>query len=132
MTESKQTGQTPASQRFDFGLPVPKLDGSIPEAVRPFFEAGLKAQSQLLELCGHRVRAWFDWPEKFFACKTIDDLTTAQSDYFVRMQRDYAAFVDGVLRSAIIEQEELEEGVEEESEGETPSEKTETLHREAA
>ena len=86
MKQSKQTGRTFGGVGLPLGLPTPKLEG-VPEAVRSFVEVGMKMQSEVLELCGHRARAWLDWPEKYCACKTMDDLTTAQSGYLTRMQR---------------------------------------------
>jgi hypothetical protein len=108
MKQSKQTGRTFGGVGLPLGLPTPKLEG-VPEAIQPFIEVGMKIQSEILGLCGHRARAWLDWPEKYCACKTMDDLTTAQSDYLTGMQRDYAQLLDGILRDALIEQDEFEE-----------------------
>ena len=113
MKQSKQTGRAIGGVGLPFGLPIPKLEG-VPEAVRPFVEVGMKMQSEVLELCGHRARAWLDWPEKYCACKTMDDLTTAQSGYLTRMQRDYAHYLDCVLKDTLIEQDEFEEDVQDE------------------
>jgi hypothetical protein len=108
MKQSNQTGRTFGGVVLPLGLPTPKLEG-VPEAIQPFIEVGMKIQSEILGLCGHRARAWLDWPEKYCACKTMDDLTTAQSDYLTGMQRDYAQLLDGILRDALIEQDEFEE-----------------------
>jgi len=113
MKQSKQTGRTFGGVGLPLGLPTPKLEG-VPEAVRSFVEVGMKMQSEVLELCGHRARAWLDWPEKYCACKTMDDLTTAQSGYLTRMQRDYAHYLDCVLKDTLIEQDEFEEDVQDE------------------
>ena len=108
MKQIKQTGKACGGVGLPFGLPIPKLEG-VPEAVRPFVEVGMKMQSEALELCGHRARAWLDWPEIYCACKTMDDLTMAQSDYLTRMQRDYAHYLDCVLKDTLSEQDEFEE-----------------------
>ena len=113
MKQSKQTGRTFGGVGLTLGLPTPKLEG-VPEAVRSFVEVGMKLQSEVLELCGPRARAWLDWPEKYCACKTMDDLTTAQNGYLTRMQRDYAHYLDCVLKDTLIEQDEFEEDAQDE------------------
>ncbi len=127
MKQSKQIGVTGVGPSMPLPLPAPQLEG-IPEAVRPFVEMGMKLNSEFLELCGHRARAWLDWPDDYSSCKTTEDLTEAQNTYFTRMQHDYAHFLDGILRDTMIEQEEFEEEVEEE-ERQLESGKS---HREAA
>ena len=127
MKQSKQSGRTLSGQSLPLGIPAPKIDG-IPEAVRPFVEIGMKMQSEFLELCDHRCNAWLDWPETCGCCETVEDLTSAQSDYLTRMQCDYAHFLDGVLRDTMIEQDEFEE----DAEGEGSQLETGTPHREAA
>lgn len=127
MEQSKQTSGTLGGLGLPLGIPAPQIEG-VPEAVRPFVEIGMKMQSEFLELCGHRARAWLDWPEKYCGCKTVDDLTKAQSDYLTRMQRDYAHFLDGVLRDTMIEQDEFEE----EAQDEESQPETGDLQREAA
>jgi len=127
MTMSKQTGKTHGGYGLAAGILMPEPE-RLPENVRPFVEIGMKVQSEFLTLCGHRVRAWFDWPEKLCACKTAADLTTAQGDYLATMQHNYAVYLDGVLRDAMVEQDELEEDGEDGSSGH----ETETPHREAA
>jgi hypothetical protein len=127
MKQSKETGGTVGSLGLQLGIPAPRIEG-IPEAIRPFVEIGMKMQSDVIELCGHRARAWLDWPDTCSSCKTVEDLTSAQSDYLTCMQRDYAHFMDGVLRDTMIEQDEYEE----DAEGEESILKTGTPHREAA
>lgn len=127
MKQSKQTSGTRGGLSLPLGLPTPQIEG-VPEAIWPFIEIGMKLQSEYVELCGHRVRAWLELPENCRTCKTIDDLTAVQSGFLTKMQHDYAHFLDGILRDTMIEQDEFEE--EEEKEGNEPE--TGTLHREAA
>lgn len=103
--------ESTSSNRFrdlTTGIPAPRLD-SIPEAFRPFVEIGMELQSEVLQLCGGRVRAWLDWPGQCISCKNVDDLSTAQRNYFVQMQKDYAHFMDAVLQDTLIEQDEYRE-----------------------
>ena len=127
MKQSRQTGKTPAGHSMAAGVPALEPE-AFAEAVQPFVEIGMKAQSEFLKLYGRRARAWFDWPGKFCACKTMQDLTAAQGGYLTTMQHDYAVYIDGVLRDAMLEQDELDE----EDEDGSPERETETLHREAA
>jgi len=135
MKQSKQNGGMFSGKGLYVGIPAPKIEG-VPEDVRPFVEMGMKMQSEFLELCGHRCNAWLDWPEEYCTCKTMEDLTTAQSGYLAKMQRDYAHFLDCILRDTLIEQDEFEEEeveVEEKKAEEKDSQlKTGVPHREAA
>jgi hypothetical protein len=131
MKQSKQSGGTIGDKGLYVGIPTPKLEG-VPEAFRPFFEVGMKMQSELFELCGHRCNAWLDWPEQYCTCKTMEDLTTAQSEYLTRMQRDYSQFLDCILRDTLIEQDEFEEEAEDKAQDKQSQPKTEVPHREAA
>ncbi len=129
MKQSKQSGGTIGGRGLYVGIPAPKLEG-VPEAVRPFVEMGMKMQSEFLELCGHRCNAWLDWPEKYCSCKTMEDLTSVQIGYLTKMLRDYAHFLDGILRDTLIEQDEFEE--EEKAEEKDSQLKTGVPHRKAA
>jgi hypothetical protein len=129
MTKSKHTGRTLGGRAFEISIPTPKLD-FVPEAVQPFIEIGMKLQSEFLEMWGHRYRAWLGWQEEFCACKTMDDLTTAQGDYLTRMHRDYTAFLDGVLHDAMVVQDELDEDDNEPVV--KPEDATNPLHHKAA
>ena len=126
MTQSKKSGGTLGNQDVPIGIPAPKLEG-IPEAARPFVEMSMKLQAQILELYGHRCCAWLDWPDKSCTCKTMEDFTKVHSDYLTNMQRDYAQFMDRVLRETLVEQKEFEE----EAQDQAHPLKTGT-HREAA
>ena len=108
MSTKKNAAPPKSKQDLIFGLPTPQLD-TIPEAMRPACEIGMKVQSDALELWSHRARAWMDWPETFYACKTVDELTKAQGEYLGQMQRDYAHFTDGMLRHMMIEQTPLDD-----------------------
>jgi len=127
MKQSKQSDGTFGGKGLYVGIPTPKLEG-VPEAVQPLVEMGMKMQSEYLELCGHRCNAWLDWPEQYCTCKTMESLTTFQSSYLTKLQRDYAQFLDSILRDTLIEQDEFEEEVQDK--GSQP--KTEVPHREAA
>lgn len=126
MKQSKQTGGKLGNLGLQLDLPTPQIEG-IPEAVQPFVEIGMKMQSEILELCGHRALAWLDWSQTCGSCKTAKDLASAQSDYLTRMQRDYAHFVDCILQDAMIEQDEFEDTAEVKVRDETGAQ-----HREAA
>lgn len=131
MKQSKQISGTIGGEGLYVGIPAPQLEG-VPGAIRPFIEMGMKMQSEFLELCGHRCNAWLDWQEKSCTCKTMEDLTTAQSGYLAKMQHDYAHYLDCVLRDTLIEQDEFE-GVEEKEPRQKDSQlKSDTPHREAA
>ncbi len=131
MKQSKQSGGTFGGKGLYVGIPAPRIEG-VPEAVRPFIEMGMKMQSEFLALSGHRCNAWLDWPEEYCTCKTMEDLNKVQSGYLEKMQRDYAHFLDCILRDTLIEQDEFEEAeVEEAEEKESPL-KTGAPHREAA
>lgn len=131
MKQSKQSNGTIGSEGLYVGIPAPKLEG-VPEPVRPFIKIGMKMQSEFLELCGHRFNAWLDWQEKYSTCKTMEDLTTAQSGYLAKMQHDYAHFLDCILRDSLIEQDELEVVEEEEQNQKDSQLESDTPHREAA
>jgi len=131
MKQSKQSRGTIGGRGLYVGIPAPKLEG-VPEAVRPFFEMGMKMQSEFLELCGHRCNAWLDWPEKYSSCKTMEDLTSVQIGFLTKMQRDYAHFLDGILRETMIEQDEFVEEEETKAEDQGSQLETRTPHREAA
>ena len=107
MSTKKNAAPPKSKQNLIVGLPTLQLD-TIPEAMRPACEIGMKVQSDALELWSHRARAWMNWPETFYACKTVDELTRAQGEYFGQMQRDYAHFTDGMLRHMMIEQQPLD------------------------
>jgi len=129
MKQSKQSGGEIGGKDLYVGIPTPKLEG-VPEAVQPLVEMGMKMHSEYLELCGLRCNAWLDWPEQFCTCKTMEDLTVFQSSYLSKMQRDYAQFLDRILRDTLIEQDEFEEEDEAQDKGSQP--KTEVPHQEAA
>jgi len=131
MKQSKQSSGTIGGKGLYVGIPTPKLEG-VPETVRPFLEVGMKMQSELLELCGHRCNSWIDWPEQYCTCKTMEDLTTFQSSYLEKMQRDYAKFLDSILRDTLIEQDEFEEEVQDKAQDKESQPKTEAPHQEAA
>ena len=107
MSKYKKPNQQQDKNDLLFGLPTPQLDG-IPEPMRPICELGMKAQSDMLELWGHRARAWLDWPETFGSCKTLADLTKAQREYLGQMQSDYAHFTEGMLGRMMIDQNALD------------------------
>lgn len=123
MTESTHNGKNVLS----VGIPAPCIE-CVPEAMKPVFEMGMKLQADCLELCGHRARAWLEWPEKFMTCKNLDDLTRAQGEYVAKMQHNYAHFFDGILHHTMIEQDELEE----DEDGTQAMPEATPLHREAA
>ncbi|MDA7949041.1 MAG: hypothetical protein MPJ78_16385 [Hyphomicrobiaceae bacterium] len=131
MSTKKNAAPPKSRQDLIFGLPTPQLD-TVPEAMRPVCQIGMQLQSDALELWSHRARAWMDWPETFFACKTVDDLTKAQGEYLGQMQRDYAHFTDGMLRHIMVEQS-MREGQDEAAAGNprAPEEDT-TLQKVAA
>lgn len=131
MKQSKQSNGTIGGQSLYVGIPAPKLEG-VPEAVQPYIKMGMKMQSEFLELCGHRCNAWLDWQEKYSDCKTMEDLTTAQSGYLAKMQHDYAHFLDSVLRDSLVEQDELEVVEEEEPKQKDSQPESDTPHRKAA
>jgi hypothetical protein len=106
MTQSKDHSKDGGG--WTIGIPAPRVD-QIPEAMRPFVEMSLKLQSECMELYGHRAKAWAEWPPTFFACRCTEDLAEAQRDYITRMQKDYAAYFDGILRDTMIEAEEYVE-----------------------
>lgn len=108
MSKSKSSNQPQDKEDLLFGLPKPQLD-SVPDAIRPYCELGLKIQADTLELWSHRARAWMDWPETFTTCKTLDELTKAQGEYFGQMQRDYAHFAEGMLQRMMIERNTLDD-----------------------
>ena len=108
MSKNETPNQPQDKKDLLFGLPTPRLDG-IPEPMRPFCEMGMKAQSDMLALWGHRARAWMDWPETLGTCKTLGDLTKAQKGYLDGMQRDYAHFTQGMLQRMMIEQDTLDD-----------------------
>ncbi len=113
MKQSKQSNGTIGGLGLPIRIPAPEIEG-VPEAFRPFVEISMKMQSEFMELWGHRSRAWLEWPEDYSNCKTMEDLTSAQSDYLARLQHDYAHFMNGILRDTMIEQDEFEEQVEDE------------------
>jgi len=130
MSKNKTRNRPQDKEDLLFGLPTPRLD-SVPETIRPFCELGMKVQSDTLSLWGHRARAWMDWPETFTTCKTLDDLTKAQGEYFGQLQRDYAHFAEGMLKRMMIEQDTLDDQDGEVEEKQAEPEDT-TVHKVAA
>ena len=45
-------------------------------------------------------------------CQNLGDFTAAQTEFVSEMQTDYARFMDGCLKDALIEQDELLEEIE--------------------
>lgn len=129
MSKNKKPIRPQDKEDLLFGLPALRLE-AVPESFRPFCEFGMKVHSDALELWSYRARAWMDWPGTFTACKTLDELTKAQNEYFAQMQRDYAHFADGMLRRAMIEQDTLDDQGDDVEEKLSVPEET-TLHKAA-
>jgi hypothetical protein len=129
MTQTKQTTGTGGG--FPTRFLTPHIEG-IPEAVQPFVQIGTKMQSEWLTLVGRRAEAWLDWPERLCKCSTANDVAEAQTAFLETMQHDYAAWLDGILRDTMIEQEELDEETPEAKAAEETAPNEAPPHREAA
>jgi hypothetical protein len=106
MTQTKQTYGTGGG--FPTRFLTPQFEG-IPEPLQPFVQIGAKLQSEWVALVGRRAEAWLDWPERLCKCSDASEVAKAQTAYLEAMQHDYAAWLDGILRDTMIEQEELDE-----------------------
>lgn len=89
---------------------------------------GMTLHGDWLELCGHRVSAWLEWPANLCTCKTVDEVRAAQIEYLETMGKHYADYLDGVLRGTMM----IQDGFEEESKDDAPERHVPELDREAA
>lgn len=108
MIKETTPSETVRGDAFGICIPTPRLQG-VPDVFQSFVELGAKLQSELISLWSHRAEAWLNWPFRLIACKTATDVTQAQLAFVDEMRHHYALFADGMLRDALIEQEELEE-----------------------
>ncbi len=131
MTDKNPNPASPGADPFAIGILTPHFEG-IPDAVQPFMEFNAKMQSEFLTLWSHRARAWLDWPERMYSCKTTGDLASAQTEFLSDMQRHYASYCDCVFRDALIEQDELETPAKDDAVEETVQPEPSALPRKAA
>ena len=108
MTKQKTDGTAPGVGGWATGILTPRLEG-IPDTMQPYMQLTAKLQSDWMTLWGKRSEAWLDWPNTLMTCRTTADVTQAQSAFLETMQKDYAAYLNSVLRDTMIEPEELVE-----------------------